>query len=90
MLPPMLRALCVIAIALGACADHDTKQLEALRDEVCACPTADCAEAAMKKVPAATKGTLQTQKLARDMIECVAKLYNAERPTTDPDDATPP
>ncbi|HEY4243051.1 MAG TPA: hypothetical protein VGM88_24725 [Kofleriaceae bacterium] len=86
----MVRVLCVIVIALAACEDHDTKQLEALRDEVCACKDADCAETAMKKVPATAKANPKTQNLAREMIECVAKLYAAERPSTDPDDATPP
>ena len=43
----------------------------------------------MKLLPPA-KANHRTQAIAREMLECVAKLYAAERPSTNPDDADLP
>ena len=44
----------------------------------------------MKRVPQdAIESDHRTQKIAREMLECLAKLYVAERPTTDPDAEAP-
>ena len=60
--------------------------MTAIKAEVCACKTASCAEQAMKQVPKDTiKSTHRMQTIARDMIDCLAKLHAAERPATDPD-----
>jgi hypothetical protein len=40
----------------------------------------------MKRVPQGTiKSTHRTQVIARDMLDCLAKLQAAEPPTADPD-----
>jgi hypothetical protein len=65
--------------------------MQTLRDAVCACKTSACAEAAMKAVERDKVGTNhRTQLLAQEMMECLAKRYEAERPSTDPDDADEP
>jgi hypothetical protein len=71
---------------LAACTDHRIERLTRIKSEVCACKTVSCAEQAMKGVPQDTgKSTHRTQVIARDMMDCLAKLAAAERPTTDPD-----
>jgi hypothetical protein len=71
---------------LGGCKDHDLERLEAVKRDVCACKDASCADQAMNRVPtAAIKSTPRTQALARDIMECRARIEAAERPNTDPD-----
>lgn len=71
---------------LTACGDRDVAQLERVRDRVCACKTASCAEAAMRDVPQHdVRSNRRTQQIARDMLDCLARRYDAERPVTDPD-----
>jgi hypothetical protein len=80
----------VIAIALSACGDKQLEALEDVRDEVCACKTPECGEAALKKVPQGTIKTSQKmRRVAAEMMDCVAKLNEAQRPSTDPDAETP-
>jgi hypothetical protein len=80
----------VIAVALIGCGDKQLEELQAIRDEVCACKTPACGEAALKKVP---QGTLESshkmQRVAGEMMDCIAKLNEAERPSTDPDAEEP-
>ena len=83
----MSKAGLVICIALAACGDSQEAKLERVRDAVCACKTAGCAEVAMKEVPQKDiESNHRTQKLAREMVDCLSKLYDQGRPTTDPDD----
>lgn len=91
MLPQMSRRL-VIALALAAgCRDRGVVELEHIRDAVCACTDATCAEAAMKRVPEVeAPNDHRSQKIAREMMDCLAKLYEAARPATGPDAETPP
>ena len=71
-------ALCPL---IGACEDSQEAKLSRVKDVVCACKTASCAEAAMKDVPQQDlPSNTRTQKVARDMLDCLAKLYDAERP----------
>ena len=83
----MLR-LYVISVALvaTACADNEIEKLEKIRDEVCACKTARCAETALERVP---KGKVESkprsQRIAREMLDCLSELYEAGKPTLDPD-----
>jgi len=72
----------VICVALAsACDNSQEARLERVKDEVCSCKTAGCAEKAMKQVPQQdVVSNHRTQALARDMLECLAKLYDAERP----------
>jgi hypothetical protein len=76
-----------ILVTLVACGEHDTERLTAIRSRVCACKTASCAEQEMTLVPEQPiKSTHRTQGIAREMIDCIARLQEAERPSTDPDD----
>lgn len=80
--------LVVIAIALAGCGDAQVEKLTAIKKEVCACKTAACGETAMKKIPQAElKSGPKMQHVARDMLDCLAKLYD-ER-TTSPGSADP-
>lgn len=77
----------VISVALlGACTDHEASKLAKVRDEVCHCKTASCAETAMKLVPKDTKQpSRKAQHIAREMLDCLAEIYEHDRPTADPD-----
>jgi hypothetical protein len=80
-----------VALAMGGCQDHKLAQLVAVKDEVCACKTAQCAEAAMKKVPE-TKidSNHRSQAVARDMMSCLSKLLETEQLPADPQDEPTP
>jgi len=81
-----LAILVTLVLTLGACKDHDLAILADVKSEVCACKTASCAAQAMKRVPKDTiKQTRTARTLARAMMDCRAKLEDAERPSTDPD-----
>jgi hypothetical protein len=85
-----VRWLLVIGIALGGCKDREAARLQTVKDAVCACKTSSCAELAMKGVPKDdAPPSRKSQKLAREMLDCLAKLYAAERPATDPDQPQP-
>lgn len=85
-----MRWLLVICLALGACGDREAARLEKIKDAVCACKTSSCAELALQDVPKGdVKASRRSQLIARQMLDCMAKLYEAERPSTDPDAPTP-
>jgi hypothetical protein len=76
-----------ILVTLVACNEQDAERLTAIKVKVCACKTASCAEQELKHVPESPiKSTHRTQAIARDLLDCVARLQDAERPTTDPDE----
>jgi len=76
-----------ILVTLVACNDQDAERLTAIKMKVCACKTASCAEQELKRVPEAPiKSTHRTQEIARDLLDCMARLHEASRPTTDPDE----
>jgi hypothetical protein len=74
----------VVALALlgaGGCEDKQLTQLERVKQEVCACKDVACAETAMKAVPAGDiHPNHRQQGVARDMLDCLAKLYASELP----------
>lgn len=75
-----------VALVAGACTDHGTDRLAKVRDEVCHCKTASCADTAMKLIPKDTKQpSRKAQHVAREMLDCLAEIYESDRPTTDPD-----
>jgi hypothetical protein len=78
----------VIAVALVAgCRDPGITELEDIRDEICRCKSAKCGEDAMKRVPTReAPNNHRSQAIAREMMDCLAKLYEAERPETGPDE----
>lgn len=84
---PMTRVIWLASLlAVGACGDDKLAKLETIRDEVCACATVACGEAAMKKLPQdKIDASRKTQRVARDMLDCMAELYAKGVPTTDPD-----
>lgn len=87
----MRRALVICAALLGGCKDPEVEQLQHVKQLVCTCKTSSCGEDALKQVPQqAAKASHKAQQVARDMLDCLAKLYDAERPTTDPDAPTSP
>jgi len=76
-----------ILVTLVACNDQDAERLTAIKVKVCACKTASCAEQELKHVPETPiKSTHRTQEIARDLLDCIARLQDAERPSTDPDE----
>lgn len=87
-----MRCLLVISIALAVgCRDTELQRLESIRDEVCRCETPACGEEALKKVgEAEVASTQRSQRVARDMMDCLARLYAEDRPATGPDTEAPP
>ena len=82
-----LLAILVTCVGLVGCNDHGAAALTAIKDKVCACKTASCAEQEMQRVPQSTiASNHRTQLLAREMLDCFAKLQAGERPSTDPDE----
>ena len=86
----MLRLFVIfVALAGSACANSEIKKLQKTRDEVCACKSAKCAEAALDHVPKGdVESTPRAQAIAREMLDCLATLYKQDRPTQDPDAET--
>jgi hypothetical protein len=92
----VVRSWFAILVTLSACHDPAIERLTAIRDTVCACKTAACAEQAMAEVaqlgrdaPASPTAARRGQALARAMLDCLAKLHEADRPITDPDAEAP-
>lgn len=84
-----LYVICV-ALTLAGCRDKELDKLAKTRAEVCACKTVKCAEAALDHVPKTNvEPSPRAQRIAREMLDCVAKLYDADRPTQDPDAPEP-
>jgi hypothetical protein len=76
---------CLVA-CLGACSDRSVERLTSIKLVVCACKDTRCADQAMSEVPKASiRSTPRTQAIARDIMDCRARLEAAERPSTDPD-----
>ncbi|HEY4057567.1 MAG TPA: hypothetical protein VGM39_13205 [Kofleriaceae bacterium] len=79
----------VIASAVACSEDPELGKLEALKKEVCACTTAECGDAAMKQLPAVGAGraqpsTYREQAAAHAIVNCLAKLYEQDRPKAEP------
>jgi hypothetical protein len=78
----------IVAVVLAGCGERQVDALTKVKQRVCACKDVACAEAAMKDVPTKdVKSTHRAQGVARDMLDCLAKLYDEQRPSTDPDAA---
>lgn len=78
--------LVTLGVLLGGCTDHGAAKLTKIKDKVCACATASCAEDALKDVEkAGAQSNHRTQGIARAMMDCIAKLEAKDRPSTDPD-----
>jgi hypothetical protein len=83
--------ICVALAAVGAagCEDKGVAHMTLLKNAVCACKTTACAEAQLKGGADHVESNHRTQALAQQMVECLAKLYDDERPSTDPDTEAP-
>ena len=79
-----VRSWLVIAVgfASGAgCRDAKLVELEQIKDEVCACKTVECAEAAMKALPPQEGvASHRAQEIAHAMLDCMARLSPAPAP----------
>ncbi len=86
-----MKWLLVICVALAsACKDREREKLSSVRDVVCACKTVKCAESALADVPKGkVESTPRSQGIAREMLNCLAELYEQDRPTMDPDAELP-
>ncbi|HEY4181524.1 MAG TPA: hypothetical protein VGM90_31975 [Kofleriaceae bacterium] len=77
----------VIASAAACSEEVELSKLEAIKKEVCACPTAECGATAMKKLPVgqapAQAATHREQATARAIVECLAKLNEPKAPAAD-------
>lgn len=81
-----VRIAVAILVTLVACKNHDVERMESVMREVCACKDASCADHAMAPLEKAhIERSLKTQEVARQILDCRAKLEAAERPSTDPD-----
>ena len=71
----------VLIVLLAACENKELTQLERVKQNVCACKDVACAEAAMKNMPTGeVHPDHREQGVARDMLDCLAKLYDAAKP----------
>lgn len=85
-----LSIVSAIVLAIG-CRDDGLTRLEEIRDEVCRCKTPTCGEQAMEKVgQTPVESTQRSQRIARAMMDCLARLYEQDRPDTGPDTDTEP
>ena len=77
----------MLVLVVAACADPHVENLAAVRDKVCACKTASCAEQELGQISQAPiKSTPHMQDLARAIQDCYAKRLAAERPAADSQD----
>ena len=78
--------LALAALALGGCRDPEVTRLEQVKQAVCACKTASCVDTALRGVPTGRiAASHRAQLVAHDMLDCVARAYDAGLPSTDPD-----
>jgi hypothetical protein len=83
-----MRRFVITLALLAGCRDEGIAELEGIRDEVCRCKDAKCGEETMKRVASTNvPNSRRSQVIAREMMDCLARLYEAERPTTGPDEA---
>jgi hypothetical protein len=84
-----VRIWLAILVTLAACKDRDLERLDAVKDDVCACKDAGCADRVLAQIEKSRiASTPRTQAIAREIMECRARLEAADRPSTDPDAPT--
>lgn len=78
----------VACVACVACKDQGLERLHAVKDAVCACKSASCADQAIAQVENIhVASNPRSQAVAREIMDCRSRLEAAERPSTDPDAA---
>ncbi len=76
-----MRWLCtLLLLGGGACAETDVAKLEAVKKQVCACKDLPCTATAMKALPRPVHASHREQVIARDVLDCVARLEEAAKP----------
>jgi hypothetical protein len=87
----MPRVLAIaVSLLVSGCGDKQLDHMESIKAELCACKTFACGDAAMKKMQELkVKSSRRAQRIAADMIDCMAKLNDQGRPSTDPDADVP-
>lgn len=87
----MCRFVIAVALVLAGCGDEQLDRMTAIKNEVCACKTVACGETAKKKIPQdELQSSHKMQRVANEMLDCLARLYDQKRPTSDPDVEAPP
>jgi hypothetical protein len=82
-----VRRLSALVLVLGVgCGETEVSKVEAVKNRVCACKDVACADAAMQALPTPAKVSHREQGVARDTLDCYAKLVAAAKPaeTTEP------
>ena len=73
-----------IVIALAACSDRGSTQVEDISNKVCACKTSKCAQAALDELPKEPpNSSRRVQLAATEARNCLAKLLDEEKPNPD-------
>jgi hypothetical protein len=75
----------LLGLAAAACTDPDLERMEKVRGAVCVCKDAACVEAALKELPAVgPRQQRQAQRLASEIMFCIAKVGELEPPPVAP------
>jgi hypothetical protein len=82
--------LVVLLLLAAGCKDEAISALESTRDKVCACKTAACVDTAMNAlVDRPTDKQHRAESIARDITDCVARIYRQTDAAPPPPDAAP-
>ena len=66
-------------VLVVACGETEVGKVEAVKNRVCACKDVACADAAMQALPQPAKASHREQGIARDTLDCYAKLVAAAK-----------
>ncbi|MEZ4367024.1 MAG: hypothetical protein R2939_12170 [Kofleriaceae bacterium] len=75
-----------MSLLAAGCADQTVRRAEAIRDRACACTTAACAEEEVAAFATVDRGAVparhrgQLERIARDLVGCLERLYRADAP----------
>lgn len=84
-----MKFLVLLLLAAG-CKDEAIAALESTRDKVCACKTAACVDSAMDKLADhPTDKQHKAEEIAREITDCVARIYSDTDAAPPPPDAAP-
>src|SRR3954470_16578649 len=73
-----VRSCLLVLVALAACTDQDAVRLAKIKEAVCACETTACTDLELAAIPQdAIKSNHRTQKIAREMMDCIADVQGA-------------
>ena len=88
---PARALLVVLALGVGAgCKDEAVAALEKTRNRVCECRDATCVNAAMEAMKDhPTNHQRKAEAVAREIMDCVARVYQQTDAGTDVPDAEP-